>query len=86
MDTFLKDVRFGLRTLAGNLHFSLAAIFVLALGFAANGVIFSFVDAILLRPLPVSKPNELVRVFTSQKTKLGEEITDLPRTRLPRPA
>ncbi|MFZ0818489.1 MAG: ABC transporter permease [Candidatus Acidiferrales bacterium] len=74
MDTFLKDVRFGLRTLAGNLHFSLAAIFVLALGFAANGVIFSFVDAILLRPLPVSKPNELVRVFTSQKTKLGEEI------------
>jgi putative ABC transport system permease protein len=74
MDTFLKDLRYGLRTLAGNMHFSLAAILVLALGFAANGVIFSFVDAILLRPLPVSKPNELVRIFTSQKTMLGEEI------------
>ncbi len=74
MDTFLKDVRYGLRTLAGNLHFSLTAILVLAFGFAANGVIFSFVDAILLRPLPVRNPNELVRVFTSQKTKLGEEI------------
>jgi predicted permease len=74
METFWKDVRYGLRTLAGNLNFSFAAVMVLALGFAANGVIFSFVDAILLRPLPVSKPVELVRVFTSQKTKRGENI------------
>jgi predicted permease len=74
MQTFWNDVRYGLRTLAGNLNFSLAAIFVLALGFAANGVIFSFVDAILLRPLPVSKPDELVRVFTSLKTKLGDDL------------
>lgn len=74
METLWKDLRYGLRTLAANPHFSLAAIVVLALGFVANGVIFSFVDAILLRPLPVSKPGELVRVFTSQKTNWGENI------------
>jgi predicted permease len=74
MKTLWNDLRYGLRTLAGNLHFSMAAIMVLALGFAANGVIFSFVDAVLFRPLPVNKPDELVRVFTSQQTNRGEIV------------
>jgi macrolide transport system ATP-binding/permease protein len=55
-----QDVRYAFRTMAGNRLFTLLAITSLALGIGANTAIFSFMDAILLRALPVSDPESLV--------------------------
>ncbi len=55
-----QDVRYGLRTIAANKTFSAMAILSLALGIGANTAIFSFMDAMLMRSLPVSDPQSLV--------------------------
>ena len=60
MDTFLKDVRYGCRTLLRNPGFTAVAVLSLALGIGANTAVFSFIDTILLRTLPVQNPKELV--------------------------
>jgi hypothetical protein len=61
----IRDLRFGIRQLLNKLGFTLIAVLTLALGLGANGVIFSLVNALLLRPLPVDRPEELVAVYTS---------------------
>src|SRR5205085_9165772 len=62
--TFLEqlgqDVRYALRTMDGNRLFTELAVLSLALGIGANTAIYSFMDAILLRSLPVSDPESLV--------------------------
>jgi macrolide transport system ATP-binding/permease protein len=55
-----QDTRYGLRTIAANKTFSAMAILSLALGIGANTAIFSFMDSILLRSLPVPDPQSLV--------------------------
>ncbi len=60
MTSFGNDVRYALRTLRQSPVFTAVAIGSLALGIGANTAIFSFVDAILLRWLPVQNPQELV--------------------------
>ena len=55
-----QDLRYGLRTIAANKTFSAMAILSLALGIGANTAIFSFMDSILLRSLPVPDPQSLV--------------------------
>ncbi|MGA3235506.1 MAG: ABC transporter permease [Bryobacteraceae bacterium] len=55
-----QDLRYGLRTIAANKTFSAMAILSLALGIGANTAIFSFMDSILLRSLPVADPESLV--------------------------
>ncbi len=59
-EQFLQDLRYGLRTMAANPLFTAIAIISLALGIGANTAIFSFMDLILLRTLPVKNPHELV--------------------------
>lgn len=54
-----QDVRYGCRTMAANKTFSLLAILSLALGIGANTAIYSFMDSLLLRSLPVSNPESL---------------------------
>src|SRR5579864_2478756 len=72
MPTLWNDIRYGLRMLASNPGFTAIAILSLAIGIGANTATFSLADAILLRPLPVDRPSEIVRVdSTSATTSYG---------------
>ena len=64
METMLQDLRYGFRTLMKSPGFTIVAIVSLALGIGANTAIFGFVNATLLRPLPVTAPDELMFVFS----------------------
>jgi predicted permease len=68
----LKEIRQALRLLAKNPEFTAIAALSLALGIGANSAIFSLADAILLRPLPVLKPRQVVNVTSeTPSTPLG---------------
>jgi predicted permease len=62
MSEFLRDLRFGLRLLSKSPVFAITAALLLAIGISANTLIFSLINALLLRPLPVSHPENLVRL------------------------
>src|SRR6185295_7931717 len=62
LERLWQDIRYGCRTLIASPGFSLIAILSLAIGIGANCAIFSFADALLLRPLPVARPGDVVTV------------------------
>jgi putative ABC transport system permease protein len=57
-----QDLRYGCRMLAASPGFTSIAVLSLAIGIGANCAIFSFADALLLRPLPVARPGEVLTV------------------------
>lgn len=75
MDTLLQDLRYGVRTLIKNPGFTAVAVLTLALGLGANTAIFSLTDQILLKTLPVQKPDELV-VLRADGPKTGRVSSD----------
>ncbi|HKW99401.1 MAG TPA: ABC transporter permease [Bryobacteraceae bacterium] len=70
MEIFWKDIRYTFRILRSNPGFTAAAVIALALGIGANTAIFSVVDGVLLRPLPVHDPAR-VMVVHERFTALG---------------
>ena len=64
-ETLLKDIRYALRWIARSPGFSAVAILSLGLGVGVNTAMFSLVDSLLFRPLPVAAPERLVDVFTT---------------------
>jgi predicted permease len=64
MVNFYQDIRFAIRILLKNPGFALIAALSLALGIGANSAIFSLADALLLRPLPILAPSDVVNIST----------------------
>src|SRR5262245_26106578 len=62
LDDFWRDVRYAARTLGHNRGFSVVAVLSLALGIGANAAIFSLINAVMLRALPVNEPHRLVQI------------------------
>jgi predicted permease len=68
MNYLWQDVRYGIRMLLNKPGFTAAAVVVLALGIGANSAVFSLINAFLLKPLAISRPEELTGLY-SRDTK-----------------
>jgi predicted permease len=75
MSTLIQDLRYGLRVLAKNPGLTAMAVLTLALGMGANTAIFSLLDQVMLRLLPVSRPGEL-RILRSPGPMRGHVWSD----------
>jgi predicted permease len=62
LETLLRDVRYALRTLVRNPGFTVVIVVTLALGIGANTAIFTLVNAVMLKSLPVANPHQLYRL------------------------
>ena len=67
LESFLSDIRFALRWLVRSPGFTLVAIASFAIGIGFNTALFTIVDAVLFKPLPVAAPERLVDVFTTSR-------------------
>lgn len=75
LETFLQDIRYGLRAIRKSPVYSLIIILTLALGIGANTAIFSVVDSVLLKPLPYPGAERLVWLGESHAKAEGISVT-----------
>jgi len=67
IETLAQDIRYGLRILRKSPGFAAVAILILALGIGANTAIFSLIDSLVFRPLPVNQPSQLAFLLSTWK-------------------
>ena len=67
LEHFFRDLRCGARALRKSPGFAAVAVLTLALGIGANTAIFSAIDALMLRPLPFTDADQLVRIYSIQR-------------------
>lgn len=71
LDAVFQDLRYALRTLSKSSGFGAVAILSLALGIGANTAIFSLIDAVILKSLPIPHPEELLQVMMGKDSYIG---------------
>jgi hypothetical protein len=80
LDALVQDLRYAIRALRSTPGFAAVAILSLALGIGANTAIFSLIDCVVLKTLPVSHPEQLIRVNVGEQNvftnPLREQIRD----------
>src|SRR5258708_4524891 len=76
MDAFLKDIRYAARQFGRNRVFTLVAVLSLAIGIGANTAIFSIMNVVLLKSLPVRNPHELVLLTDPNQSGVSNGMTN----------
>src|SRR5262245_25202352 len=77
IDSILQDLRYTWRTLRRDAGFTTFAILIVGLGIGASSTVFSFVNALLLRPLPFRDPERLVWIANRDVSGLSGQTTQV---------
>ncbi len=80
-DALLQDLRYAIRALRSSPGFAAVAILSLALGIGANTAIFSLIDSVILKTLPVSHPEQLIQVTMGKNSSFTNPIWEQVRDR-----
>src|SRR5215510_10667039 len=78
MQTFGQDLRYGARMLGRNPGFTLVAALTLGLGIGANTAIFSFINSLFLRPLAVTNPEQVMRLYAEDSRGRKFDVFSYP--------
>src|SRR5580698_2943056 len=81
LDTLIQDLRYALRALRSSPGFAAVAILSLALGIGANTAIFSLINSLILKTLPVSHPEQLLQVTRGKEDYYTNPIWEQVRDR-----
>jgi putative ABC transport system permease protein len=80
MDSIIKDIRYGLRSLLKRPAFTAVAVITIGLGIGVNTAIFSVINAVLLRPLPYDDPSRLISFRSNQSAPDLEDVESQSKT------